>query len=184
MVNEDLKQSLVNVVRLLDKGISMERNARDFYSGAARNTKSKAGKKLFEWLAQFEVGHKNRLEAKKQEILEHPALKGVDIPKLGNYEVSEASEGSKLSTDATDIEILKMAIENEKRAYSFFQKKITHTDDELLVAMFETMSGEEEKHIKILQDQLHRLQIDHIWGTMDDIEQVIKSFEDTTHGGK
>ncbi len=182
MENEELKQSLINVVRLLEKGISMERHARDFYARAARKTKSEQGKRMFEWLAQFEVGHKARLEAKKQEILNHPALKGAEIPKLGEYEVSETGSSMELSGEPTDTEILKIAIENEKRAYSFFQKKITHTDDELLLGMFETMAREEEKHWKILQDQLNHLQIDHVWGTLDEIDQLIKSFDDTTHG--
>jgi rubrerythrin len=160
----------------------MERNARDFYARAARHSKTKQGKRMFDWLAQFEVGHKTRLESKKQEILQHPALEGVDVPKLDDYQVSEASGTIVLSDDPTDIEILKIAIENEKRAYSFFQKKITFTEDTLLLRMFETMAREEEKHWKILQDQLDRLQMDNIWGTMDEIEQTIKEFDGKDHG--
>jgi len=174
MEREELKESLMKVLRLLDKGIAMERHARDFYAKAARTTKSPEGKKLYEWLSRFEVGHKHRLEAKASEIRGHKALEGVDIPPLGEFKVSEAVWPEEFSDQPSDIEILKMAIENEKRAYGFYERKITFSDDALLLEMLETLTREEERHIKILTDQLQSLAHDHIWGAIDEIVDEIK----------
>ncbi len=163
---KDLKESLIKVVRLLDKGIAMEMHARDFYAAAARKTGSPQGRKLFEWLAQFEVGHKARLEGKRKEILSHPALKGVETKEVGDYDVSEADESVALPSNPTDIDILKIALENERRAYAFYQKKITFSTDALLKEMFNTMAREEERHIKILSDQRKHLEVNRIWGDL------------------
>jgi len=178
MEREELKESLIKVLRLLDKGIAMERNARDFYAQSARITKSPDGKKLFEWLASFEIGHKKRLEAKAKEIMKHKALKGAEVPPLGHFDVSEASWKDTFPENPTDSDILKMAIGNEKRGYSFYQKKITFTEDALLLQMLETLASEEERHIKILTEQLKSLKENRIWLTMDEIEQFAEDVDD------
>jgi len=166
---KDLKESLIKVVQLLDKGIAMERHARDFYAAAARKTGSPQGRKLFEWLAQFEVGHKARLEGKRMEVLSHPALKGVEVKKVGDYDVSEADESVALPSNPTDIDILKIALENERRAYAFYQKKITFSTDALLKEMFNTMAREEDRHIKIIEEQLTSIKRNQLWKDLQSI---------------
>jgi len=180
MEREELKESLLKVLRLLDKGIAMERNARDFYALAARKTKSPDGKKLYDWLANFEIGHKKRLEAKAKQIMKHKALKGVEVPPLGEFDVSEASWKDAFPENPTDSDILKMAIGNEKRGYSFYQKKITFTEDEVLLRMLQTLAGEEERHIQILTEQLKALKENRIWLTMDEIEKFAEDVDE--HG--
>jgi len=170
MAGDELVNSLLEMIRILNKGIAMERHARDFYAGAARRTESVAGKKMFEWLAAFEVGHKTRLEAKREELLRHPELRGVDIPALGDFDVSEAYTGKDISPGVSDTEVLKIALENEKRAYSFFQKKLTFADDPQLEEMFRQMAGEEEKHMKIIEEQIKHLRLNHIWADLEDLE--------------
>jgi uncharacterized ferritin-like protein (DUF455 family) len=39
--------------------------------------------------------------------------------------------------------------------------------------MFRSMAREEEKHIRILTDQLNHLQLDRIWGDMESLEKDI-----------
>ncbi len=173
MDSGNIKESLLQVIRMLDKGIAMERNARNFYAAAARKSGSETGRRMFEWLAQFEIGHKARLEARREEILTHPALKGVDIPALGDYEVSETNEAIEMLDSYSDADILAIAIENEKRAYSFYQKKITYSDDLILLQMLETMAGEEDKHIKILTEQLNNIKLNQMWGEMEDLEKML-----------
>ncbi len=170
---DNLTDTLVKIIRTLDKGIIMERNARNFYAAAARVTKSDEGRKLFEWLANFEVGHKHRLEAKREEILHHPALEGVEIQALGEYKVSEADWNPNLSDNSSDQEILKLALENEKRAYTFFQKKITIAQDELMKQLFETLAREEEKHMEILNEQLKSITMKDRWVTFEEIERLL-----------
>ena len=178
MSSEETRESLLKLLRLLDKGIAMERNARDFYARAARIVEDLNARKMFEWLANFEVGHKKRLEAKVKNILADDTLADVDIPQLGEFEVSEAIWKKNFPEHPSDLEILTMAMENEKRAYAFYQRKITFTTDELLLEMLETMARDEDKHFKILEDQYENLQRDHIWGTMEEIEKFVAELDE------
>ena len=65
---------------------------------------------------------------------------------------------------------LKIAIENEKRAYAFYQKKYTFARGEEIKEMFEQMATEEDRHIKILSDQLEHLKINKLWKDFDELE--------------
>jgi len=176
MQSDELRKSLLKIIRLLDKGIAMERHARDFYAAAARKSDTPQGKKMFEWLAQFEAGHKARLEAKRNDFLQHAALEGVSTPELEDYDVSEADASVKLLENATDMDVLKLGIENELRAYAFYEKKYTYATDESLRAMFDTMAREEDKHIRILREQLEHLELNRVWAEMDEVEKSIRDF--------
>jgi rubrerythrin len=171
MVQDDARKSILAMIRVLDKGIAMEHNARGFYLESARACKSRLGKRMLRWLASFEVGHEARLKAKRDELLMHSAMSGVDVETLGRYTVSEASDSRKLPDQASETEILKMAIENEKRAYSFFRRKITLTADPSIEALFAGMALEEERHIKILRDQLDHYKINQLWKDFEEFEE-------------
>ena len=170
MATDDIGKTLLKIVRILDKGIIMERNARDFYAGASRRTKNRKAKKMFDWLAQFEVGHKARLEAKRKQILSHKSLKGIKPTAVEEYKVSEADPWVKIPEGISEIEILKLALKNEKKAYSFFQKKITFSEDETLKVFFTQLAEEEEKHCRIIEDQLRHLKMNHIWQDFEEFE--------------
>jgi len=172
MTSDDVRDSILKVVRTLDKGIIMERNARDFYTRAARIAVNPKAKKLFEWLARFEISHKARLESKKKEFLSHDSLKGIDLPGLDNYEVSEADPWVTIPEDISEIEILKLALVNEKKAYSFFQKKITFAPDPTIKALFGQLAKEEEKHCQIIEDQLKHIKLNNLWGDIEEWENL------------
>jgi rubrerythrin len=176
MGSDEVRESLLKIVRLLDKGIAMETHARDFYAAAARRSEAPQGKRMFEWLAQFEAGHKARLEAKRNDFAEHAALAGVRTPVLEDYDVSEADESVKLPENATDMDVLKLGIDNELRAYAFYEKKYTYATDESLRAMLDTMARDEDKHIKILREQLEHLELNRVWAEMDKLEKSIRDF--------
>ena len=178
MASDDLRETLLQMVKVLEKGIAMEMNASEFYAAAAKRTDSPQGKMMFEWLSQFEMGHKARLEAKKRDLLAHESLRGVKPPELGVYDVSEAHEPPYLPENPTDVDVLKAAIGNEKKAYAFYQRKLTYSGDPSLKAMFDTMAREEEKHIKILREQLGHLEVNRMWREMENLEKEIRRFKE------
>ena len=162
------------MVKVLDKGIMMEHNAREFYLAAARNTKSKDGKILLDWLADFESGHEARLKAKKDDLLKHPVMRGVDLEPLKDYNVSETGGAIHLPIEPTETDIIKVALENEHKAYAFFQKKISFTEDPSIEALFREMAHEEDRHIQILNDQLQSLKIKKLWIDMKEFDDFMK----------
>jgi rubrerythrin len=176
MIAKTRKETLIKILKIVEKGIQMEKHARDFYADAARVTSSPEGKKMFLWLSQFEVGHKRRLELRRDALLELPELKGYAPENVENYKVSETSESGFLPDIISDEKILRIALENEKRAYAFFQKKITFADEDIKET-FKTMGAEEEKHIQIIEDQLKHLKLTEKWKEMEDWEDEGKKRE-------
>ena len=171
MVSDDVREGILELIKILDKGIAMEHHAQDFYRNASKKTVSLQGKKMYDWLVEFEVNHEEKLRGKKKELLEHPAMKGAKPPPFDMDKLlSEASANTKLPVNPTDIDILHIAIENEERALAFFTRKFTHAQGEHLKTMFETMAAEEDKHLRILTDIRRRLQIEGIWADYDKIE--------------
>ena len=171
MAVDELREGIIDLIKILDKGIAMEHHAQEFYKKAVKKTDSPQGKEMFEWLVRFEVNHEQKLREKKAEILSHPAMKGVKPPPSEQRMfLSEANARTKLAPDATDVDILHIAIENEERAYAFFTRKFTHAQEDHIKTMFETLAAEEEKHLKILTELRRRLQIDGIWGDYKEME--------------
>ncbi len=175
MSDDELRKGILELARILDKGIAMEHGAHIYYSMAAQRSPTVEGKKMFQWLADFELNHEDKLRRKKQELLEHPEMKGVSHPPLDKeYTLSEGGESIDLPPEPSETDILRLAIMNEKIAYAFYQRKLTHAADDSLRTMFETFAREEEKHIKILSELRQRLMIDGLWGDVDAFEDDLK----------
>ena len=171
MADNDLQKGILDLIKVLDKGISMERNAQIFYGTAARNTKAPQGKKMYEWLVNFERNHESNLLAKRKELLQHPAMRSTPVPLLDISTLSEAATPDDLPPEPSDVDVLRVAIDGERKAYAFYNRKLTHAADEHLKTMFQTMAREEDKHIKILSEMRRRLQIDGIWSDLEAFEE-------------
>jgi rubrerythrin len=171
MVADELRDSILDLVKILDKGIAMEHHAQVFYKNAATKTTSPQGKKTYEWLVDFETNHEEKLRDKRAELLAHPSMKGVKPPPFDQRMfLSEAAAKTTLAPNATDVDVLRIALDNEERAYAFFTRKLKHSQEGHIKKMFETMAAEEEKHIKILTEIRRRLQIEGIWAGYDEID--------------
>ena len=171
MAESETRKGILELIKVLDKGISMERNAQIFYGTAARNTKAQQGKRMYDWLVNFERNHETNLMAKRKELLQHPAMQGYPTPLLETSTLSEASQPDDLPPIPSDVDVLKVAIESEQKAYAFYSRKLTHAADEHLRTMFQTMAREEDKHIKILSEMRRRLQIEGIWSDLEAFEE-------------
>ena len=167
------RADLVKIVKILDKAISMEKNAQAFYRTAADFTKDPEGIKMFQWLSRFEEGHVLKLTNRRKEILAHPRMVGIELPDPEGSNLSETRDLKEINKMVDDIEVLKIALQNERRAYSFYQKKVTASDDETTRQMFETFVKEEGKHIKILDDQLHSLKMNKIYKDFEDFGSLM-----------
>lgn len=175
MGSDEMHEQILELIKILDKGIMMEHNAQAFYRTAASNTGSPQGKKMFEWLVNFEANHEEKLMAKREELLGHPDMKGVKPPPLDeDYKISEASSLSSLPPKPSDVDVLKVAIEGEQRAYAFYTRKFTHAASESVKTMFETMAKEEEKHIKILSEMRRHIQVEGIWMDLEEADKATR----------
>jgi rubrerythrin len=163
MPPEETRQDLLKILKAVNKAISMEKQAHFFYKAAADFTQSHEGMKMFSWLSKFEEGHVLKLTSRKKEYLKHPLLAGVVIPDAEDSDISETSDSEAINKFTNDIEVLKIAIKNEKRAYIFYMKKASMSPNETTKKLFENFAKEENKHIEILDDQLHSLKMNKIY---------------------
>jgi rubrerythrin len=166
MFDELSQKELIELAKVLAKGISMERNARLFYGGMAIRTESPDGRRMYEWLANFENGHEAKLKDKLDEILKHPSMKGYKLPASDEEPgFSEARSGdADPSPIRSDGEVLMEAIGNEQKAVAFYRRKFSGAVSRSVKDMFESMARDEERHIKILTEMHRHLQIEGIWG--------------------
>ena len=170
-MSDELKNAIIDLIKVIDKAISMEHSAHIYYAMWSQKSPSPEGRKMFQWLADFEANHEDNLRRKREELLNHPVMKGVSPPPLDDeYSVSEAGKSTGLPPEPSETDVLKLAIMNESKAYAFYQRKLTHAADDGLKKMFETFAKEEEKHIRILSEMRQRLLTDGLWGDVDAFE--------------
>lgn len=82
----DLKDEEMPVHKLLEMAIEKEREAAEFYSEAAFKATDPSGKRVLEYLAEFERGHERLLQTEYEAIAKYPQwmdYDGADIMLVG-----------------------------------------------------------------------------------------------------
>jgi len=169
---ENEATKILEVLKIVDKAISFERNAQRFYKRVSELVESAEGKKTFLWLADFEKSHEARLKSRRSDLVNSPILAGVTVPvSFENTSMSEADTTGELDADISDTDIIIMAIRNEERIRSYYERKLSHVEDPELAEIFGHLMKEEARHKKILQDQMQHIEINHRWGNLESIVQ-------------
>ncbi|HDS31136.1 MAG TPA: hypothetical protein ENN67_08850 [Firmicutes bacterium] len=171
-MDDEIRESILSQIKVIDKALALERNAEIFYRRAAERTESETGRSMFQWLARFENSHQSRLMKKREELHKQGMIAGT-LPIDTQLEISEADIRAEIREDISDVDVLRMAIENERRAIAYYEKKFTHAVDDSVGEMFRSMVNDEERHIRILTDQLNSLTIDKIWTDLSALEKDI-----------
>lgn len=163
MSEQNAREFFLNLIRILDNAILMERNASFFYINAAKRVKSDEGKKMFEWLANFESGHEARLISRRRDIFSHPAMEGIPHFPVEDQRGQSEARQTQISDEPSDTEVLMVAIDNEKIAKTYYETEAEKISDKEMVTVFLNMAKDEERHIKILSEQLNHLQVERFW---------------------
>jgi len=170
MDQDNAKEKVLEQLKIIDKAINLEKNAQVFYAHASEHVDSVEGKKTFRWLADFEASHESKLMSKRREVLEDPSLAGSDPPRLNlDLEISESGSGTTFDPGISDIDILILALDNEKRAKAFYERKSAHLTDGPLKELMMLFAREEDKHIRIIQGQIDHVEVNRKWATLESI---------------
>lgn len=151
---------------IVELGIQIEKNGRDFYSALAKKSKNQKAAEVFKYLAAEEEKHIKVF----QEILSktekyEPA--GLDADEYFAYMNALASEyvftqkdkGEEIAkTIKTDLEAVNMGIGFEKDSIIFYQgiKKVVQDYD---VKIVDELVKQEESHLRQLLDLKAKIQI-------------------------
>ena len=154
-------------IMAIDVAMKAEKEASQFYGKMSKKTKNARGRDMLRQLCEFEMNHYNKLTELAKSLQEG----GEWIPYSGT-----SLKGKGLRIDAgemkgqdqlTDLDALKMAIREEKKAGAYYRSMVELTKDPYGKDMYKRLASEEELHEKLLNDQYYSLQNKGIWSWGD-----------------
>ena len=146
--------------------IILEINGRKFFNHAAEVTHHPKGKKMFLHLAEEEVKHLETFSKMFNEILGGTDWKKDIIPDDVSGEaplVEKLKERLKHEERKGDVEALRIGMELESNAITFFQEAAAATDDPVAKKIFLEISEEEKFHYDLLQAQYDSVTNSGFW---------------------
>jgi len=154
-------------IKAVKVAMGAEMNAYQTYSKAAKKTMNPKGRDMFLQLSEFEMNHYQKLkdllkslQEKGEWILyEGTTLKKKVIPlKIGK---------SKGQEQLTDMDALKIAVREEKKAEAYYRSMAELTKDPRGKDMYKRLASEEALHEKLLNDQYYSLHNTGSWSWGD-----------------
>ncbi len=144
-----------------------EKNAYQTYSKAVKRTRNPKGKDMFQQLSEFETNHYLKLK----EVLKSLQEKGEWIlysgTSLKKKTIPLKMEKAKGQEQLTDMDALKMAIREEKKALAYYRSMTELTKDPRGRDMYKRLANEEVLHEKLLNDQYYSLLNTGVWSWGD-----------------
>lgn len=147
--------------------IEAEKEASQAYAKAAKRTKNPKGKDMFEQLSEFEMNHYHRLTGllkSLQEKGEWVLYGGTSLKKRARSFKIEKPKGQE---QLTDMDALKIAIREEKKALAYYRSLAELTRDLRGKDMYKRLADEESLHEKLLNDQYYSLHNTGLWSWGD-----------------
>ena len=154
-------------IKAVKVAMEAEMKAYQAYSKAAKKTTNPKGRDMFRQLSEFEMNHYQKLkdllrslQEKGEWILyEGTTLKRKAIPlKIGKPKGQE---------QLTDMDALKIATREEKKAQAYYRSMAELTGDPRGKDMYKRLASEEALHEKLLNDQYYSLHNTGLWSWGD-----------------
>ena len=152
------KQDALTVVEM---AIEREKAGHKFYTQAANTTQATDGRRMFNWLAQEELGHLKHLEETRQSL-----IKTGKFPQRNENKVSDISEPidkktfpwsseavGEAKTDTKELEALRIGINAEKEDILFYSKAAAESTDTEAKDMFNMLVAVEKGHQELLEEE-------------------------------
>jgi len=151
------------MMEAIELAMAAEEKASRFYAEAATKVAGARGKQLFQQLADFEQGHYRLLADLKASLAEKECFLSYEGTSFKPVQLEGDNPPVGEDEKKNILEILTMAIKNEKNAGAAYRKLATETDDPAGVAMFTRLAEEEANHARILEDQFYDLSNKGMW---------------------
>jgi rubrerythrin len=154
-------------IKAVHVAVEAEKNAYQTYSKVAKKTKNPKGKDMFQKLSEFEMNHYQRLKELLKSLQEKGEwiLYGGTSFKKGTIPLKV--ERAKDQEQLTDMDALRMAIREEKKAQAYYRSMAELAKDPRGRDMYKRLAGEEAFHEKILNDQFYSLHNTGVWSWGD-----------------
>jgi len=144
-----------------------EMEASQFYSKSAKKTKNPKGRDMFQQLSEFETNHYLKLKELSKSVAEKKEWILYSGTNLKKRTIPLKIEKPKGQEQITDIDALRMAIREEKKAQTYYRSMAELTKDLRGKDMYKRLANEEALHEKVLNDQYYSLQNTGVWSWGD-----------------
>ncbi len=154
-------------VKAIRVAIEAEKEASQAYSKAAKRTKNPKGKDMFQQLSEFEMNHYQKLTGLLKSLQEKGEWILYQGTSLKKKTISLKMEKPRGNEQLTDMDALKIAIREEKKALAYYRSMAELTRDPRGRDMYRRLADEESLHEKLLNDQYYSLHNTGLWSWGD-----------------
>jgi len=154
-------------IKAVKVAVEAEKEAHQNYSKLSKKTKNPKGKEMFQQLSEFEMNHYQKLRTLLKTLQEKGEWILYEGTTLKKKSIPMKAEKPKGQEQLTDIDALKMAIREEKKAQSYYRSLAELTRDSRGKDMYKRLANEEALHEKVLNDQYYSLHNTGLWSWGD-----------------
>jgi rubrerythrin len=154
-------------IKAVQLAMEAEKNAYQTYSKAAKKTKNPKGRDMFQQLSEFEMNHYQRLKNLLQSLQDKGEWILYEGTSLKKKKIPVTAQKPKGPEQLSDMDALKIAIGEEKRARVRYRSMAELTKDPRGRDMYKRLADEEALHEKLLNDQYYSLHNTGIWSWGD-----------------
>jgi rubrerythrin len=122
---------------------------------------------MFQQLSEFEMNHYQKLKELLKSLQEKGEWILYEGTSLKKKIISLKTQKSKGQEQLTDMDALKIAIREEKKAQAHYQSMAELTKDPLGRNMYKRLADEEALHERLLNDQYYSLHNTGLWSWGD-----------------
>lgn len=154
-------------LRAVKVAIEAEKEAYQNYSKLAKKTKNPKGRDMFQQLSEFEMNHYQKLRNLLKSLQEKREWILYEGTTLKRKTIALTAQKPKGQEQLTDMDALKIAIREEKKAQSYYRSMAELTKDARGKDMYKRLANEEVLHEKLLNDQYYSLHNTGVWSWGD-----------------
>jgi len=150
----------IDPVNALKIAIEREKESRQFYQEAAKNSKDNNGKKMLQWLAKEEVWHQSGLEKQLKSMMGKDAWEewkeeSQPISKNDLIETAETAHTREATSyehiTGSEKSALRTAMRAEVKAVKFYRDFEEATTDSNGKKIFTSLVKQEEGHVQVIR---------------------------------
>lgn len=154
-------------IKALKLAIEAEKDAYQAYSKAAKKTKNPKGRDMFQQLSEFEMNHFQKLKSLLKSLQEKGEWILYEGTSLKKKKIPLKAPKTKGQEQLTDMDALKIAVREEKKAQTYYRSMAELTKDPRGKNMYKRLAEEESLHEKLLNDQYYSLHNTGLWSWGD-----------------
>jgi len=161
-------------IDILNKAIAFEEEGMRFFSDRAESAPSALERNIFRSLAKDEAGHKahllklrdglvrtNDIESLTDDEHEHRSPRAI-------FEESLSTVQDPYNAEAEELEILRGAMEVEKRGYAMYSGAAKEVESVQARELFEHLAAEEQNHYQLLHNTYEYMSKPEEWHGFDE----------------